>query len=203
MDEPWTGREKVNKSPLLSDWILWRTRRPKVYGERMRRGIFSCSAEGNPTLVPKQGTEGDIRRADAFWYGSSFLHFYTKRARGWQGACNSFHLLPAELPAAQFPWLCADKCESCTRTPFPTVQGFTGYMLCYRRMLCLPERESNIINKVTFSATAPGLLRSLWWIKSVSEIHTLEMHIKKNKYKQSVKTLRYISCKNYLRSKCF
>jgi len=100
--------------------------------------------------------EGDIQRADALIWVKlhSLPHKESPRV-----ARHTQPIPPALCRAPGSP-TCLAPCredESCTCVPFPIVQGFMGYMLCYR-MICFPARESNIINDVISSATATGLL---------------------------------------------
>lgn len=139
--ETWTDMAEVSKCPLFSDWIYDEEHKDQC----LRRGggrvhfLFCCVV--TPDRCQSGEWEGIFRIPDFFWYGSSFHHFSTERACGWGSACNPSHPLPARTPCSPISLaLCRYKCENFMRASFPKVQGFTGYMRCYRRTFSLPQR---------------------------------------------------------------
>lgn len=127
-----------------------------VMKAKENKGLLLCNGTKHTKATVyaerrSKGMEGDLQRDDALILVKlpSLPHKESPRI-----ARHTQTIPPAPCRA---PSTTQGGGESCTWTPFPIAQGFTGYTLCYRT-ICLPERESNIINEVTSSGTATGLL---------------------------------------------
>lgn len=140
----WNGRGSVSKGPLLSDQIYNEKCTDKRVCREVEEGCVFCWGV-TPHCCQIAEWEGILRIPDFFLIQVRFPPPVGREAHVTPPTCSLQNSLqPNFLALYRCKW------ENFMCTSLPKVQGFTAYKWHHRRMSCLPQRQTNLTDKVTF-----------------------------------------------------